>query len=91
MTATDAKGAQSSASVTVRVNPPNTACFGLRSDDFAGSTLDRTRWTTIIRETQTYSVAGGALRLPTAVGDLYGGRNDATNLILQDLPAGRPA
>ena len=88
LTVRDAKGAQSSASVTVRVNPPNTACFGLRSDDFAGSTLDRARWTTIIRETQTYSVSGGALLLPTAVGDLYGGRNDATNLILQDLPAG---
>ena len=72
----------------MRVEAPNTSCFGARSDDFDGTALDRDRWTTVVRENQLYSVAGGALRLPTAVGDLYGARNDATNLVLQPAPTG---
>ena len=42
----------------------------------------------MVRENQLYSVSGGALRLPTASGDLYGTRNDATNLVLQPAPSG---
>jgi regulation of enolase protein 1 (concanavalin A-like superfamily) len=42
----------------------------------------------VVRENQLYSVADSALRLPTGVGDLYGTRNDATNLVLQPLPSG---
>ena len=42
----------------------------------------------MIRENQLYSVADGTLKLPTAAGDLYGTRNDATNLVLQPAPSG---
>lgn len=87
LTVTDARGARSSAYVQVRVEAPNTSCFGARSDDFLGTELNRDRWT-IVRENQAYSVADGALRLPTGVGDLYGSRNDATNLVLQPAPSG---
>ncbi|MEH1167932.1 ThuA domain-containing protein [Micromonospora sp. CPCC 205539] len=88
LTVTDSKGAKSYATVPVRIEAPNTSCFGARSDDFTGTSLDRARWTTVVRENQLHSVSGGALRLPTSVGDLYGARNDATNLVLQPAPAG---
>ncbi|MEV0807535.1 ThuA domain-containing protein [Micromonospora sp. NPDC050200] len=87
LTVTDKRGAKSYANVPVRVDAPNTSCFGARSDDFLGTSLDKTRWT-VVRENQLYSVSGGALRLPTSSGDLYGGRNDATNLVLQPAPSG---
>ncbi|MBY8874064.1 ThuA domain-containing protein [Micromonospora sp. PLK6-60] len=87
LTVTDKRGAKAYATVTVKVDAPNTSCFGARSDDFLGSTLDKDRWT-VVRENQLYSVSGGSLRLPTAVGDLYGTRNDATNLVLQPAPSG---
>ncbi|RKN44375.1 ThuA domain-containing protein [Micromonospora endolithica] len=88
LTVTDSKGAKSYATVPVRVDAPNTSCFGARSDDFTGNTLDRDRWTSVVRENQFLSVGDGALRLPTGVGDLYGSRNDATNLVLQPAPSG---
>ncbi|MEV6815486.1 ThuA domain-containing protein [Micromonospora sp. NPDC051296] len=88
LTVTDSRGAKAYATVQVKVDAPNTSCFGARSDDFLGSSLNRERWQTIVRENQSYSVTGGALRLPTSVGDLYGGRNDATNLVLQPAPSG---
>ncbi|MEV4541816.1 ThuA domain-containing protein [Micromonospora echinaurantiaca] len=87
LTVTDSKGARSYTTVPVRVDAPNTSCFGARSDDFTGTGLDNARWG-VVRENQLYAVSDGALRLPTAVGDLYGGRNDATNLVLQPAPAG---
>ncbi|WP_322786261.1 ThuA domain-containing protein [Catelliglobosispora koreensis] len=86
LTVTDARGASAYSSVVIRVEAPNNACFGARSDQFNGSALDRERWPTIVRENQTFSVSGGSLLLPTAVGDLYGARNDATNLVLQPTP-----
>ncbi|MEU0549355.1 ThuA domain-containing protein [Micromonospora sp. NPDC005979] len=88
LTVTDSKGAKSYATVPVRVNAPDTSCLGARSDDFNGNTLDKSRWTTVVRENQLYSLSGGALKLPTSVGDLYGARNDATNLVLQAAPTG---
>ncbi|MCX4469987.1 ThuA domain-containing protein [Micromonospora sp. NBC_01655] len=87
LTVTDARGAKSYANVPVRVDAPNTSCFGARSDDFLGTSLDKARWT-VVRENQLYSVSGGSLRLPTSSGDLYGARNDATNLVLQPAPSG---
>ncbi|MEV8513509.1 ThuA domain-containing protein [Dactylosporangium sp. NPDC051484] len=87
LTVTDARGAKGTATVAVRAEAANTQCFGARSDDFLGSELDRTKWT-VVRETQALSVSGGALHLPTAPGDLYGGTNGATNLVLQPAPAG---
>ncbi|MBE1485117.1 ThuA domain-containing protein [Plantactinospora soyae] len=88
LTVTDARGAQSSAYVTVKVEAPNTSCFGARSDEFTGTALEKARWSTVVRENQLYAVRDGALVLPTSVGDLYGTRNDATNLVLQPAPSG---
>ncbi|MEU8264702.1 ThuA domain-containing protein [Micromonospora sp. NPDC048999] len=88
LTVTDARGAKSFTNVTVKVDARNTACFGVHSDNFDGTSLDRSRWSTIIRENQTYAVRDGSLILPTGVGDLYGGRNDATNIVLQPAPNG---
>ncbi len=88
LTVTDKRGAKGYATVQVKVDAPNTSCFGARSDEFDGTELNRDRWTTVVREDQSYSVADGALRLPTGVGDLYGTRNDATNLVLQAAPSG---
>ncbi|RSM72693.1 PKD domain-containing protein [Actinoplanes sp. ATCC 53533] len=87
LTVTDSRGASAYARVPIKVDAPNTSCFGARSDDFLGDALNRDRWT-VIRENQLSSVADGTLRLPTAAGDLYGTRNDATNLVLQPLPSG---
>ncbi|MEV1290360.1 ThuA domain-containing protein [Micromonospora sp. NPDC049679] len=88
LTVTDARGATAYATVTVKVDAPNTSCFGVRSDDFTGTTLDKARWSTVVRENQLYSVSNGTLLLPTSVGDLYGARNDATNVVLQPAPNG---
>ncbi|MFF5230826.1 ThuA domain-containing protein [Dactylosporangium sp. NPDC000521] len=87
LTVTDARGAKGYKSVTVKAEAPNTSCFGAKSDDFLETSLDRAKWT-VVRENQTFSVAGGSLILPTAAGDLYGSRNDATNLVLQPAPSG---
>ncbi|TDC56533.1 DUF1349 domain-containing protein [Micromonospora sp. KC207] len=87
LTVTDARGAKAYVNVPVKVEAPNTSCFGARSDDFLGTSLDKGRWA-VVRENQLYSVAGGSLRLPTSPGDLYGTRNDATNLVLQPAPSG---
>nr|WP_239160435.1 ThuA domain-containing protein [Virgisporangium ochraceum] len=88
LTVTDSQGSAGYASVQITVEAPNTGCFGARSDDFAGTALNRTRWSTVVRESQTYAVRDGNLVLPTGVGDLYGTRNDATNLVLQPTPEG---
>ncbi|MCM4080993.1 ThuA domain-containing protein [Paractinoplanes hotanensis] len=87
LTVTDKRGAKAYTNVPVKVEAPNTDCLGARSDDFTGDSLARDRWT-VVRENQTFSVSGGSLRLPTGVGDLYGTRNDATNLVVQPAPAG---
>jgi cytochrome c len=87
LTVTDARGGKASATARVKVDAPNTSCFGVFSDDFTGTALDKTRWS-VLRESQTYSVSDGSLLLPTAVGDLYGTRNDATNLVLEAAPGG---
>ncbi|MCO8271636.1 ThuA domain-containing protein [Actinoplanes sp. TRM 88003] len=87
LTVTDSRGAKAYTNVPVKVEAATTACPGVRSDDFLGNELDRDRWT-VVRENQTFSVGGGVLKLPTAVGDLYGGTNGATNLVLQPAPGG---
>ncbi|AEB47278.1 ThuA domain-containing protein [Micromonospora maris] len=94
LTVTDSRGARAQATVPIRVdgtggNEPCQVQQGpLRSDEFTGTSLDRQRWSGVVRDNQSLSVSGGALRLPTAAGDLYGTRNDATNLVLQPAPSG---
>lgn len=88
LTVTDGRGASGYATAVVRVTAPNTSCFGARSDDFAGTTLDRDRWSTVVRASQAAAVRDGSLVLPTSIGDLYGSRNDAADIVLQPAPDG---
>jgi regulation of enolase protein 1 (concanavalin A-like superfamily) len=55
-------------------------------DNFDGSDLG-SAWD-VVRRNQQLTVAGGTLRIPAAPGDLYGGRNDAANLVTRAAPAG---
>jgi PKD repeat protein/plastocyanin len=55
-------------------------------DNFDGAALGA-GWS-VVRQDQNMSVSGGSLNLPAQPGDLYGGRNDAKNLVLRDAPAG---
>jgi cytochrome c len=55
-------------------------------DNFDGAALGGA-WS-VVRQDQNMSVGGGTLNLPAQPGDLYGGRNDAKNLVLRDMPAG---
>lgn len=62
-----------------------TAC---QHDDFDGPALDRSRWTTVVRETSDLRVEKGQLVLPTTRTDLIW-PNDPTltqNIVLQPLP-----
>lgn len=90
VTVTDAKGATTSTTVQIKVTAPSTGgCLTGRSDDFLGTALDRSRWTTIVREGQDYRVADGNLVIPTTQTDIYGnGAGTTPNIVLQDLPGG---
>ena len=89
VTVTDTKGAKTTEPVTVKVDAPNTACLGNLSDDFTGTSLDRSRWTTVIRENQDLSVANGSLHIPTSNTDIYGSSPGTTpNIVLQAAPNG---
>ena len=56
------------------------------TDDFEGNLLGAP-WT-VTRQTQALVVNGGTLQIPAAAGDVYQGRNDASNLALRPAPAG---
>ena len=89
-TATDADGAQSSATVQVVVTaggdcPEN----NLRSDEFDGDAIDMNRWNMIRPDaTRAPSVSGGNLNFPIDNGSLYGPGTSARNILVQDLPTG---
>ena len=55
-------------------------------DDFDGTALGGD-WS-VVRPNQAMNVGGGTLNIPAAPGDLYGGRNDAANLVMRDAPDG---
>lgn len=80
VTVTDSRGAASSATVAVTVAAPNNGCLTGRSDDFNGTTLDRTRWTSVIREDQNLRVENGSLVLPTSATDIYQTGNNTPNI-----------
>ncbi|RJK94774.1 ThuA domain-containing protein [Vallicoccus soli] len=89
VTVTDARGASTEATVQVVVEAPSAACLTGRSDDFLGTELDRSRWTTVVRENQDLRVRDGGLVLPTTKTDIYGaGAGTTPNIVLQDLPSG---
>ncbi|WP_440071155.1 ThuA domain-containing protein [Streptosporangium sp. OZ121] len=88
VTVTDAKGASTSKTVSIKVDPPSTACLTGRSDDFLGAELDRDRWS-VVREDQNLKVADGKLVLPTSLTEIYGtGTGTTTNIVLQPMPEG---
>ena len=55
-------------------------------DNFDGAALGA-GWN-VVRQNQNLTVGGGNLNIPAAPGDIYGGRNDANNLVLRDAPDG---
>ena len=55
-------------------------------DNFDGAALGA-GWS-VVRQNQNLTVGGGNLNIPAAPGDIYGGRNDANNLVLRDAPDG---
>ncbi len=88
VTVTDARGAATTASVSIRVDAVTSTCFSGRSDDFLGTALDRDRWS-VVREDQNLRVQDGKLVLPTSQTDIYGTNNTGTpNLVLQPAPSG---
>ncbi|MDT7727047.1 MAG: cytochrome c [Actinomycetota bacterium] len=89
VTVTDSRGAARTEHVPITVDSPGQSCLGGRSDSFAGTQLDRTKWT-VVRENQDLRVSGGALHIPTALADIYGGNNSTPvpNLVVQPAPDG---
>lgn len=90
LTVTDARGAVATKQVVIdAVQDPATQCFSGRSDDFVGTTLDKTRWDAIVREDSSMTVSNGQLHIPLTATDIWGGANGNTpNLVLQHLPGG---
>ena len=56
-------------------------------DDFNGSDLASPPWD-VVRRDQNLTVTNGTLNIPAAPGDIYGGRNDAKNLVTRAMPGG---
>ncbi|WP_447007282.1 ThuA domain-containing protein [Saccharothrix isguenensis] len=88
VTATDARGASTTQGVEIKVEGSTSNCLSGRSDDFLGTSLDRTRWTTVVRENQDLAVRDGHLVVPTTATDVYGAGGNTPNIVLQDLPSG---
>ncbi|WP_139983071.1 Ig-like domain repeat protein [Nocardioides litoris] len=58
-------------------------------DTFAGTSLDRCRWTTVLNDDPAARrVADGVLAIDALPGDLSGGVTNARNVVLQPAPAG---
>ena len=56
-------------------------------DEFDGTALASPPWE-VVRQDQNLTVSGGALRIPAAQGDIYGGGGNAKNIVLRDAPDG---
>ena len=86
--ATDSRGAFRVATVQIEVDAvPLEPCFGARSDQFDGTTLDPPRWD-VVRPDGNLRVADGALVLPTSATDIYQTTNTTTNIVVQALQPG---
>ena len=89
VTVADTKGAKTTQSVAIHVDAPNSACVGNLSDEFTGTSLEASRWTTVIRQNQDLSMHDGALHIPTSNTDIYGTNPGTTNnIVLQNAPSG---
>ncbi|MFC0629373.1 ThuA domain-containing protein [Kribbella deserti] len=86
----DTRGAVGTQNIPIQVDavaPPS--CLTGRSDGFDGTSLDRTRWTKVVRENQDLAVNAGSLVLPLTATDIYGtGNTNTPNIVLQPLPNG---
>jgi PKD repeat protein/glucose/arabinose dehydrogenase/plastocyanin len=71
----------------IRFDPDAAADSG-PSDEFEGTTLDKSRWNAIVRENpDTWNVADGQLTITTEMGDLYtGDTNPPPNNIMLQSP-----
>jgi len=89
VTVTDAKGAARTRHVHVVVDGAGPGCLSGRSDAFGDAQLDRARWS-VVRENQDLRLSGGALHVPTALGEIYGSDNSTPvrNLVVQPMPPG---
>ena len=80
----------------IRFNPDSAGGGGggggseteLFADEFNGSDVGA-GWD-VVRRNQAMTVSGGAVRIPSATGDLYQGNNTANNLVLRNPPASGP-
>jgi cytochrome c len=89
LTVRDAGGKARSVTVDIRAYMPIVACAG--DDDFLGTSLDTSRWSTVVRrDDQFLSVSGGALNIDAQKLDIHGGDQGLPNIVLQDLPATGP-
>jgi beta-xylosidase len=57
-------------------------------DEFDGGALDSARWTVLRPNASGMTVSGGQLRLQALQGDLFGDRDTAQNVVLQNAPSG---
>lgn len=61
-------------------------CSGAGSDEFGGTSLDTSRWSSSIRTQRSRdTVSGGSLRMPT-----YAGNSTSAPIVLQPLPTDGP-
>ena len=85
LTVTDGQGGTTSKTFAIRVTAP-AGCGTNYRDDFDGTDLGA-GWE-VVRRDQGLVVSGGTLKIPTAQGDVYGGDNNAKNIVLRAAPAG---
>jgi cytochrome c len=68
---------------------PATVCRGGQRDEFDGAKLDRSRWTTVVRESPDLRIKQGHLVIPTMTTDIFGAGGSTENIVLQALPPGQ--
>ena len=85
LTVTDGQGGTTVKTFAIRVTAP-AGCGTSYRDDFDGADLGA-GWE-VVRRDQGLVVSGGTLKIPTAQGDVYGGDNNAKNIVLRAAPAG---
>ena len=85
LTVTDGQGGTTTKTFAIRVTAP-AGCGTNYRDDFDGADLGA-GWD-VVRRDQGLVVSGGTLKIPTAQGDVYGGDNNAKNIVLRDGSVG---